>query len=179
MNNEITHINEMLLKVFDNISVETVKNSTRIVEVWKSVLLKIKSYNPNEGQNLVDHSRVVDLKNGMLLIEADHPGWISLLQMHKKFILNGLQMQIKDVPINSIVFRLKNNQTKTPVDFKTHSKNVSVEIEKKIESEEENLQKSGISVQNHQKSYKTEDLSPDLAKIFGDLKKSLLTNSKE
>ena len=78
MNEDIVNINELIHRTFENISVEGSRSANKIVESWRNVLSRIKSVNPemnpNEGQNLIDHSRVVDLKNGMLLVEADHPG---------------------------------------------------------------------------------------------------------
>ena len=182
MNEEIVNINELIHRTFENISVEGSKSANRIVESWRNVLSRIKSVNPqmnpNEGENLIDHSRVVDLKNGMLLIEADHPGWISLLQFHKKFILKGMQMSVPDANINSIVFRLRGtrDEISSPCE---REKIVRANIEKRIESEEKNLNQANLSHQNVQKSYKIEELPPELAEIFADLKNTMLTKSKE
>jgi predicted nucleic acid-binding Zn ribbon protein len=38
------------------------------------------------GEDMISHSSVKDLNNGILLVEADHPGWIQLLQIRKKKI---------------------------------------------------------------------------------------------
>lgn len=182
MNEEIVNINELIHRTFENISVEGSKSANRIVESWRNVLSRIKSVNPqmnpNEGENLIDHSRVVDLKNGMLLIEADHPGWISLLQFHKKFILKGMQMSVPDANINSIVFRLRGTRDEISSPGE-REKIVRANIEKRIESEEKNLNQANLSHQNVQKSYKIEELPPELAEIFADLKNTMLTKSKE
>ena len=111
MTSNIENINELIHKTFSSISVGDAKRAQNIFSAWEQVLSKIKSVNqdanPNEGQNLVDHTRIIDLKNGILLVEADHPGWISLLQFHKKFILNGMRMRIPDLEISTLAFRLK------------------------------------------------------------------------
>jgi len=181
MNEDIVNINELLHKTFNNISVEGSKSASKIVEAWKNVLSKVKSVNPqqnpNEGENLIDHSRVVDLKNGILLIEADHPGWISLLQFHKKFILKGMQMAVSGVSINSLAFRLRGSQAGIPSD-PNREDIVRANIEKRIENEENSLRKANLSLKQA-KSYETSDLAPELAEIFADLKKSMLTNSKK
>ncbi len=182
MNEEIVNINELIHRTFENISVEGSKSANRIVESWRNVLSRIKSVNPqmnpNEGENLIDHSRVVDLKNGMLLIEADHPGWISLLQFHKKFILKGMQMSVPDANINSIVFRLRGTRDEISSPGE-REKIVRANIEKRIESEEKNLNQANLPHQNVQKTYKIEELPPELAEIFADLKNTMLTKSKE
>ena len=182
MNEDIVNINELIHRTFENISVEGSRSANKIVESWRNVLSRIKSVNqemnPNEGQNLIDHSRVVDLKNGMLLVEADHPGWISLLQFHKKFILKGMQMSVPDANINSIAFKLRGNREESSGSGE-REKIVRANIEKRIETEEKNLSRANIPLQNAQKSYKTDELPPELAEIFADLKNSMLTKSKE
>lgn len=181
MKDDIVNINEIIHKAFDSISVESTKNASKIVEAWRNVLSKIKAINtvdnPNVGQNLIDHSRVVDLKNGILLIEVDHPGWISILQFHKKFILKGLQMNVADVKINSLAFRVKGSTV--GISASDNQKAATEEIEKRIETEENNLKKINFSSPTETKNYKTDELAPELAQIFKDLKKSMLTNSKK
>ncbi len=95
--------------VFDGLSIggQGARRAGETFAVWRKVLLGIRSSsNPNEGANLADHSRVVDLKNGVLLVEADHPGWIELLQLRKNFILNGLSMYAKGMGVQTLAFRL-------------------------------------------------------------------------
>ena len=78
MTSEIMNINELIHKTFSSISVGESKKAMDIFAAWENVLSKIRATNheanPNEGQNLIDHTRIVDLKNGVLLVEADHPG---------------------------------------------------------------------------------------------------------
>ena len=95
--------------VFDGLSVDgqAARRAGETFAVWRKVLLGIRSSsNPNEGANLADHSRIVDLKNGVLLVEADHPGWIELLQLRKNFILNGLHMYARNMDVQTLAFRL-------------------------------------------------------------------------
>ena len=83
---DLQNFSSVINNVFNGIQLDAAGKAHTILSSWEKVLLSIKSYNPNEGQNLVSHSRIVDLKNGVLLIEADHPGWIELLQMHKNIL---------------------------------------------------------------------------------------------
>ena len=114
MNDEVLNMSQVISNAFKNIRCEDVENANKLFDVWKEILFSIQGSgsfnNPGnrfEGQNLYDHSRILDLKNGMLLIEADHPGWIQLLQMHKKYILTGLKKKAPDLKINNMVFKLK------------------------------------------------------------------------
>ena len=110
MNDEIIKFDEVINNTFKNIKVENIKNARNIVTSWEKVLMRIKSnINENEGRNIASHTRVLDLKNGILLVEADHPGWIELVQLHKKFILKGLKMEVPELKIETLAFKLKGN----------------------------------------------------------------------
>ncbi len=67
-----------------------------------------KSWGNIAGEDMISHSSVKDLKNGILLVEADHPGWIQLLQMRKKKILKNVQKNYPELDIIDMRFILKN-----------------------------------------------------------------------
>ena len=52
------------------------------------------------------HSRIQDIKRGVLLTEADHPGWIQLLQTKEHLLLSDLQRTFPDLGITGIAFML-------------------------------------------------------------------------
>jgi hypothetical protein len=52
------------------------------------------------------HSRIFDLERGILLVEADHPGWIQLLQTKQNEILDRVRFLNRDIEIRGISFRL-------------------------------------------------------------------------
>ena len=100
-------LSSVLGGVFEGLESPDARRAGDIFAVWRKILLGIKStVNPNEGANLAAHSRIVDIKNGVLLVEADHPGWIELLQLRKNYILKGLAMYAKDVPVQTLAFRV-------------------------------------------------------------------------
>ena len=183
MNNEIQNMNEVLHSTFNNLRVKDLDNAKTITDLWMSVLKNINSRNPksnpNEGQKLADHSRVIDLKNGVLLVEADHPGWISLLQMHKKFIIRGMNMQDPNLKISTLAFILKGNRG-TLGSFESDTvEQTKNKMSRKLDEENEILKQ-----QNPEFTKKPENLTknvefpPELAAIFEDLKQSMLTNSE-
>ena len=57
------------------------------------------------------HSRIRDFDRGVLLIEAEHPGWIQLLQTKQNQILNSYQKKYPELDIQGISFCL----SKTPI----------------------------------------------------------------
>jgi hypothetical protein len=53
-----------------------------------------------------DHSRIRELERCVLLIEADHPGWIQLLQTKQHRLLATAQRRFPDLTITGISFML-------------------------------------------------------------------------
>ena len=58
-----------------------------------------------------DHCRIRDLERGVLFIEADHPGWVQILQTKQDFLLKSFQKKFPQLHIQGISFCL----SKTPV----------------------------------------------------------------
>ena len=54
----------------------------------------------------VNHSRIRELERGQLFVEADHPGWIQILQTRQHELLTVLKRRYPELGINSITFRL-------------------------------------------------------------------------
>lgn len=180
MSEEIVHLNDILGKTFDSFQLAKMEQSGRVVSVWEKVLFRIQGMNPNEGRNLAEHSRIVDLKNGVLLVEADHPGWIELLQLHKKFILRGIQKEEPGLGISAMAFRLRGRRGEL---FDAGSASPSVReakeaMARRAEEEESALTSAGIPGESPGSGRK-EEFPPELAAIFEDLRKSMLTNSKK
>ncbi|MEE1181603.1 MAG: DciA family protein [Treponema sp.] len=113
MNDNIISAGKLMEILFSNLNVEDSSRAATISSEWKKIVSKIKSSpnidekrNDNLGNNISDHSKIVDLKNGVLLVEADHPGYINLLQFYKNFILKGFQMNGNKYKIKNIAFKL-------------------------------------------------------------------------
>ncbi|MDR0374910.1 MAG: DUF721 domain-containing protein [Treponema sp.] len=54
----------------------------------------------------VDHAQIVELERNIVLIEADHPGWIQILQTKQHEILESFRRRFPELTINGISFRL-------------------------------------------------------------------------
>ena len=61
------------------------------------------------GPRLAAHSRVADIDKGLLIIEAEHPGWIQLLQMRQTRILEDVAKRYPELALRGIAFRLSGN----------------------------------------------------------------------
>jgi predicted nucleic acid-binding Zn ribbon protein len=71
-------------------------NWAKVVGVWPALV----------GVRAAAHSRIVDLSNHFLLIEADHPGWIQTLQFRQVAILEGIQNRFPALEVRGLQFRL-------------------------------------------------------------------------
>lgn len=180
MNEDITSIGKIIERVFTEISIEDSKNAVSIANEWKKIVSRIKpsqksiSRNENLGNNIADHSRVVDIKNGVLLVEADHPGWISLLQFYKNFILKGFKMSQCEIKINNIVFKLSGMKGELCETVDEKEKLGKKLIERQIEQDE----RGPVPAESEfLKKREKKELPPELKSIFEDLEKTMLTNS--
>lgn len=108
MSNSISKADELITNIFSGIG-NSSKEASKIVLLWNEVLFSIKNSKLDASQ-LVDHSKILDLKNGILVVETDHPGRIQLLQMYKNYIQTGLNKKLSELKIKNIVFRLKKNE---------------------------------------------------------------------
>ena len=79
-----------LTSIFEAIA--SSNNSYGISNTWKKVVSKIGKKDEEDdesltiGEKLALNSHVVDLKNGILLVETTHSGWIQYLRMNQKFM---------------------------------------------------------------------------------------------
>jgi hypothetical protein len=65
-----------------------------------------KSWQQIAGDQISAHSRIVELERNILVVEADHPGWIMILQSKEQDLLNRVRRSFPDLVINGISFRL-------------------------------------------------------------------------
>ena len=166
----IVPLSDLISKVFNNVEQSTIQNGLTLISAWKKVLYSIKSIN-NDGPKLASHTSIIDLKHGNLLIEVDHPGWSQILNLHKKYIIKGLQIYVPALEISNFCTRVKGqdvNLVNVPSD-----KEVREALRKKIEDEDKNLNFTG---DNGAKNDEKSNLPPELNKIFEDMKNSMLTN---
>lgn len=172
MNNDenINSAQELLNNLFKNSNTEKMQESLGIVNKWREILSSIKENNFDKnsysaGMKMADHSRIVDLKNGVLLVETDHPGWNQKIIFHQNYILTGLKRAFPNLDIKSIVFRLKGD--------KNILKNIEPKnkVEKVVEKINEIDEKEALK----EIEKKMEEMPEDLSKMLNKLKESILT----
>lgn len=181
MNDGIISCSDMIMKTVD---ITAFDNGNNISSVWKKVVSKIHNYEDSEeyekriplGERLAGNTRVVDLKKGVLLVEADHPGWIQYLRMYQKFILNGLKMNLPELQIKSLAFKITGTQAKLSDVYNEQIVVAKQKLSEKIDNQDKILEKF-FEKEDENKIRTTESkLPPELLEKFDSIKQSMLTN---
>ncbi len=58
------------------------------------------------GDRAAAHSRIADMDNHVVTVEADHPGWIQLLQVRQGQLLAEIQARFPALEVKALQFRL-------------------------------------------------------------------------
>jgi hypothetical protein len=87
---------DLLSTIFDEQLLQTAKGYSALFSSWASIA----------GEKIAAHSRIWELERSIVLVEADHPGWIQILQTKQQRILETLQRRFPDLAIEGISFRL-------------------------------------------------------------------------
>lgn len=181
--NEINPFSSIVNSVFSKMGTSR-EGDVRLLDAWSRILMRIKSpVNENEGSNMAEHSRVVDLKKGILFVEVDHPGWMELIQLHRNYIMRGLSIECPDVEITNLAFNLKGNRDDVGKNF-DYGKNFAEEkkrFNEKLEAEEKVISSSTPQMGGNtvESGKKTVEMAPELEKLMEKLKNDMLTNSNE
>jgi len=93
---------DVLAAFFDEATMKKAKNYGELFSttLWSGLLEKCGL---SQG---VSHTKIADLDKSVLLIEADHPGWIQLLQTKQKALLESIQRRFPEITLTGISFRL-------------------------------------------------------------------------
>ncbi len=58
------------------------------------------------GTVLATHTRLRDIRDGILIVEADHPGWLQMARMRKEALLSAARAAAPDARLADIRFVL-------------------------------------------------------------------------
>ena len=170
MLSEPTTASQMIENIFDSLDATRIHKANKVFVSWKTALSKINSHGKNDAELLIAHSEVVDLKNGVLLVEADHPGWIQLLQMHSRFLIRVLKNLAPDLNIRSFAFRLKGSDASLyDVRKELHESEVK-KFSARLESESKTVDKAYKTAVKENAQSESETLPLSLQKKFDELR---------
>lgn len=83
---------EILLKLLGNLKVTENRSYTSLFGSWEKIA----------GIDIANHSELIDIKNKILFINVDHPGWIQLIQIKKKEIKRRIKSVFPELEIQDI-----------------------------------------------------------------------------
>jgi hypothetical protein len=92
----IKDVSALLSAFFDEEKLRQGGQYAQVFRGWKRIA----------GERLAAHSRVCDIEKGILVVEAEHPGWIQLLQFRQAQMLEEARAQFPELGIRGISFRL-------------------------------------------------------------------------
>ncbi|MDR0719647.1 MAG: DUF721 domain-containing protein [Treponema sp.] len=95
---------DLLSSYFDERFMKKAENYGDLFSCWE-VLTK-----ENHIAAAAAHSRIKELEGALLLIEADHPGWIQILQTKQRELLKGIIRRFPDLTITGISFYLSRDR---------------------------------------------------------------------
>jgi len=184
MSDEIISSSMMMVNLLNNNSFGSANNMT---SVWKKVVSKIHTFNDDEnsekhiplGERLAGNTRVIDLKNGILLIETDHSGWIQYLRMYQKFIITGLNRELPNLKIKTFAFRMAGSKFSLNDNYEKELEASRKKLLLKLNEEDKIAEKYLGKEEEAEKEKNPNKLPPELLEKIESLKRSMLTNSEK
>ena len=169
-------------------------SADKIYTVWQKVVSGVHSFKHESEdsdkrmplrERLAGNTRVVDFKNGVLLVETDHSGWIQYLRMYQKYILNGLKMNLPELKITNLAFRVTVEKVRLSETYEQQLKKSREEMAKKFEEEEKKLsdyekqisRKFSSAASSGNNSNKQSSLPEDLLAKFDNIRKSIASET--
>jgi hypothetical protein len=87
---------DILSALFDERLLQKAQGYSKLFASWAEFAGK------NGIAAAADHSRIRELDRGILLVEADHPGWIQILQTKESRLLDDFRRRFPELNISGI-----------------------------------------------------------------------------
>ncbi|MDR3191823.1 MAG: DUF721 domain-containing protein [Treponema sp.] len=94
---------ELLSVFFDEKLLKKAKNYSDLFSSWSRITEKAGI------AAAAGYSRLKEFERGVILIEADHPGWVQILQTEEQRLLGNAQRLFPELTIRGISFTLSRN----------------------------------------------------------------------
>ena len=100
-------ISELFKERFGDNFMENARAASSLFSSWAQIVTGVWPRNIEADiPAAAVHSRIRELEQGVLLVEADHPGWIQILQTKQADLLAAVQRKYPEQNIRAIAFRL-------------------------------------------------------------------------
>ena len=99
---------------------DNARSTAGLFSSWKEIVTEIwpRTYGSEQSKEDIPaaavHSQIHELERGILLVEADHPGWIQVLQTKQAELLSAVQKRYPELNIRGIAFRLSRGSNVSP-----------------------------------------------------------------
>jgi predicted nucleic acid-binding Zn ribbon protein len=93
-------VGTILSAFFDEATAQKARGYSALFGSWESLTAQCGL------ASAAAHSRIASLEHGMLLVEAEHPTWVNLLQTKQRELLEKVRARFADLGISGISFRL-------------------------------------------------------------------------
>ncbi len=97
----------ILSALFERLNISDNEGYIQLFSTWRTVCDEVSS------RGLADHSAIVDVRHGTVIVAVDHPGWLQLIQMQEKRLLGKLQHRFPDMGLKAMHFHI----TRDRIDF--------------------------------------------------------------
>ncbi|MDR0403284.1 MAG: DUF721 domain-containing protein [Treponema sp.] len=97
-------VGDILSAFFDEDTIEKARGYGSLFSSWGALTAKCGV------SQAAAHSRISGLEKTLLLVEADHPGWVQILQTKQKELLENVRKQFPGFSITGIVLRLSHSR---------------------------------------------------------------------
>jgi hypothetical protein len=87
---------DVLSAFFDERLMKKARGYSKLFASWAELTQK------NGIPAAADHSRIRELDRGILRVEADHPGWVQILQTRESRLLDDFRRRFPDLDISGI-----------------------------------------------------------------------------
>lgn len=93
---EMKKAGDILKTFFDRSVLAEGEKYLRFFGAWDQII----------GPDLSAHAKAVDIVHASVVVEVDHPGWLQLLQLRERTVLQSLHRRFPDLKISGMRYRL-------------------------------------------------------------------------
>jgi len=133
-NIHIRKASEILAALFNDETQQKGELYSSIFKDWKYVV----------GPKLSAHSKISNIKNNIVIVEVEHPGWLQLLQVQEKNILSKLQNKNPGLKLRGVSFKIAGMQLKTERAIATVEETPVKKLKEEVKSEAKEIETSPI-----------------------------------
>ena len=109
------------------------------------------------GEQIASHSRLIDIKNNIAIIETDHNGWAQQILLKKREILKKFKKKYVELAIKNLSVIISSSYEKAESVYINNANNKTFKVDEEVPANSTNT-----------------DFSPELIQAFKKLKNSII-----